>query len=114
MAAIDELLLMARDQGASDVHLTAMLPPMARINCMLTPLTEEKMTVPALEELIRPILNEAMSQRLEEEGQADFSYAIPREGRFRANVFRQRGSLAAVLRLVGTEIPPAETDTAAA
>jgi len=108
MAEIDKLLLTARDRGASDVHLTAMLPPMARINGELVPLTEEKLTVPVLEELIRPILNETMSERLDTEGQADFSYAIPREGRFRANVFRQRGSLAAVLRLVGTEIPPAE------
>ncbi|MBQ8846342.1 MAG: type IV pilus twitching motility protein PilT [Lachnospiraceae bacterium] len=108
MAEIDKLLLTARDRGASDVHLTAMLPPMARINGELVPLTEEKLTVPVLEELIRPILNETMSERLDTEGQADFSYAIPHEGRFRANVFRQRGSLAAVLRLVGTEIPPAE------
>lgn len=108
MAEIDKLLLMARERNASDVHLTAMLPPMARINGELLPLTEEKMTVAGLDELIRPILNETMSQRLDTEGQADFSYAIAGEGRYRVNVFRQRGSLAAVLRLVGTTIPPAE------
>lgn len=108
MAEIDELLLMAKERKASDVHLTAALAPKARINSELVSLTEEKLTVQRLEELIRPILTGAAAERVEEFGEADFSYAIPGKGRFRVNVFRQRGSLAAVLRLVGTEVPPAE------
>lgn len=108
MAEIDELLLMAKKRKASDVHLTAMLSPKVRINSELVSLTEEKLTVQRLEELIRPILTEAAAEKIEKFGEADFSYAISGEGRFRVNVFRQRGALAAVLRLVGTEVPPAE------
>lgn len=108
MAEIDKLLSVARERKASDLHLTAFLPPKARIHGDLIPLTEERLTVPQLEDLIRPMLNDDTRHRLEEEGQVDFSYAIPGEGRYRVNVFRQRGSLAAVLRLVGTTIPSAE------
>ena len=107
MAEIDSLLLMAKDKKASDVHLTAALPPKARINGELISLTEEKLTPERLEELILPIVNPAAAAKIEEFGEADFSYAIQGEGRFRVNVFRQRGALAAVLRLVGTTVPPA-------
>lgn len=108
MADIDRLLSKARERRASDLHLTAFLPPKVRINGELIPLTEDRLTVDQLKELITPMLNDTTRQRLDAEGQVDFSYAIPGEGRYRVNVFRQRGSLAAVLRLVGTVIPPAE------
>lgn len=108
MAEIDALLLMAKERNASDVHLTAMIPPKARVHGELVSLTEEKLTPARLEELIRPMLNPAAEEKIEEFGEADFSYAIQGQGRFRVNVFRQRGALAAVLRLVGTDVPPAE------
>ena len=108
MAEIDALLLMAKERKASDVHLTAALPPKARIHGELVSLTEEKLTPARLNELITPMLNPAAKEKMEQFGEADFSYAIVGEGRFRVNVFRQRGVLAAVLRLVGTTVPPAE------
>lgn len=108
MAEIDALLFMARERKASDVHLTAALPPKARVHGELVSLTEEKLTPQRLEDLIRPMLTEAATEKIEKFGEADFSYAIQGQGRFRVNVFRQRGALAAVLRLVGTEVPPAE------
>ena len=48
-------------------------------------------------------------QAQEEKGEVDFAYSIPEIGRFRVNAFKQRGSYAAVLRLVGTQIPSAES-----
>ncbi len=108
MAEIDELLLAAGELGASDVHLTASLPPKARIHGELISLREEALTVDRLKELVLPILSEKSKAALEELGQTDFSYAIPGMGRYRVNVFRQRGSLAAVFRLVNALVPPAE------
>ena len=108
MAEIDELLLAAGEKGASDVHLTASLPPKARIHGELVSLTEEALTVGRLKELVLPILSDAAKKSLDEDGQTDFSYAIQGKGRYRVNVFRQRGSLAAVFRLVSALIPPAE------
>lgn len=108
MAEIDELLLKAGEMGASDVHLTASVPPKARVHGELVSLTEEILTVERLRELIMPIVRESAKASLDEEGQADFSYAIPGKGRYRVNVFKQRGSLAAVFRLVNALVPPAE------
>lgn len=108
MAEIDELLLKAKSLGASDVHLTAMLQPKARINGLLTSLREERLTADELARLIDPMLTKSNRERLTEYGEVDFSYAIPGEGRFRVNVFHQRGTLATVLRLVSAEVPPAE------
>ena len=108
MAEIDSLLLKAKELKASDVHLTAAIPPKARIHGKLESLTDEPLTPARLQELIFPILNKAAQERLDEFGEADFSYAIIGEGRFRVNVFKQRGVYAAVLRLVGTDVPPAD------
>lgn len=102
---IDELLLMAKGKGASDVHMTVALPAKARINGTLISLTEDKLTMEKIKELVTPILNERTSRILEETGEVDFAYSIPGEGRFRVNVFKQRGTLAAVLRLVNSIIP---------
>ncbi|MBR6537171.1 MAG: type IV pilus twitching motility protein PilT [Lachnospiraceae bacterium] len=108
MAEIDSLLLRAKELKASDVHLTAAIPPKARIHGKLVSMTDEVLTPARLQELIFPILNEAAKERLDQFGEADFSYAIIGEGRFRVNVFKQRGVYAAVLRLVGTQVPPAD------
>ena len=108
MAEIDELLLAAGERGASDVHLTASLPPKARIHGELVSLTEEILTVERLRNLILPIVNESKKETLDADGEVDFSYAIPGKVRYRVNVFRQRGSLAAVFRLVSSMVPPVE------
>ncbi len=108
MAEIDELLLEAGDRKASDVHLTAFLPPKARIHGELVSLDEEVLSVSRLQELIFPILNERTKATLDSDGHVDFSYAVPGKGRYRVNVFRQRGSLAAVFRLVNTKVPAVE------
>jgi len=108
MAEIDELLLAAGERAASDVHLTVSVPPKARIHGELISLSEENLTIARLKELILPIVSEKNQKALDEDGEVDFSYAIPGKGRYRVNVFRQRGSLAAVFRLVSTIVPPAE------
>ncbi len=108
MAEIDSLLLKAKELKASDVHLTSMIPAKARINGQLVSISEEILTPARLEELLAPVINPAAAEKIAEFGEADFSYAIQGEGRFRVNVFKQRGALAAVLRLVGTDVPAAD------
>ena len=108
MAEIDSLLLKAKELKASDVHLTSMIPAKARINGQLVSIAEEILTPARLEELLAPVINPAAAEKIAEFGEADFSYAIQGEGRFRVNVFKQRGALAAVLRLVGTDVPSAD------
>ena len=56
-----------------------------------------------------PMVPERLRASLDETGEADFSHAIPGNGRFRVNVLKQKGALGTVIRLISTEIPSAES-----
>lgn len=108
MTTIDELLTIAKNMGASDLHVTVGLSPKCRVNGELCDMSDAKYMPNDTTELIMPIVPERLKETLVEKGEVDFSYSIPGVGRYRANVFRQRGSLAAAMRLVGTTIPTPE------
>lgn len=104
--AINELLTTAVNQKASDLHLTVGRPPMLRIYGELVPISGEiELNKAMIEELVAPILDEAHHKILDETGQVDFSYGIQNLGRFRVNLFRQRGAVSGVMRLIPTQIP---------
>jgi len=102
---IDELLRLALKNKASDLHLTVGVPPTLRIDGTILPLEEySKLTVADAEKLVLSIMNEKQKKAFEERGEFDFSYSIAGVGRFRVNAFRQRGSIAAVLRMISPKI----------
>lgn len=105
---IDELLRISKECGASDLHVTVGIPPKMRINGKLTDFNMEPLSPSGVQALVTPMLNEHNKAKLDEMGEVDFAYAIGGLGRFRANVFRQRGSYAIVIRIVGTKIPKAQ------
>lgn len=105
---IDDLLQYAHDHKASDLHITVGIPPKCRINGELMDMPYDKLLPPDTDALIRPLLGEHFSDVLERDGEVDFSYSIRSLGRYRVNVFKQRGSYAAVMRLVGTTVPAPE------
>jgi twitching motility protein PilU len=96
----------ARD--ASDLYLKAGLPPMMRVAGELVPLGQSPLT----DELIGLLAGEVMSDRhrrdFDERQRADIAYTSPALGRFRVNVYVQRGSTAAVIRRVKSQIPSFE------
>lgn len=102
---INDLLHAAVDSGASDVLLVAGSPPMFRIRGELQPAHLEALTPPVLETLFRQILSEERLARLEQNQDVDFAVAVPRLGRFRFNVHRQRGTYAAAVRHIPAEVP---------
>ncbi len=102
---INDYLIQAKSLGASDLHITVGVAPTCRVNGSLVPLSEELLKPADTEELITPILQEYTKSVFMEKGEVDLSYSIPGVGRYRVNVFRQRGSYAAVIRLVATNIP---------
>lgn len=108
MVTIDELLRLSKERGASDLHITVGIPPKIRIYGELEDLDYKRITPVDAENLVTPLFTERTRQTFDEKGEVDFAYAIPGVGRFRVNVFRQRGSYALVIRLVGTQIPKAE------
>ena len=106
---IEELLTIAKEKKASDVHVTVGLPPRIRINGELVDLDYPKMTPADCEELILSIMDERQKELFKDRGELDFSFSSPNVGRYRVNVFRQRGSVACAMRVVGTVIPKPES-----
>jgi len=107
--SIIEILQSALQKEASDVHITSGIPPVFRIKGHLIPQTQYPTLTPQLTyRLIFSLLTEEQKQKLQENKELDFSVGISGEGRFRVNAFWQRGSLAAVFRLIPWKIPTIE------
>lgn len=109
MVNIQDLLRISFEEKASDLHLTVGLPPLLRIHGELTTLEQyEPLTHMQMQEILAPLLDDAKKKKLDECGQVDFSYGVRGLARFRVNVFKQRGTYAAVMRLIPVEIVPLE------
>lgn len=106
---IDDLLTRARQIGASDLHVSVGIPPKCRVNGELVNLLEERIMPPDSKALVEQMIPGRLVERFNRDGEVDFSYAIRSVGRFRVNIFKQRGTLSFVIRLVNTEIPAPES-----
>jgi len=102
---INEILEKAMKFEVSDIHLTAGSEPIIREYGKLIRLDEEKLTPEALNEIVNEILSEKEIEGLNKEGAVDIAYSISSIGRFRVNIFVQRGSYAVAIRVVALEIP---------
>ncbi len=98
---LNDFLVEAFGSGASDLHITMGLPPMIRVDGKIGPLLDSpELTPGATRELIYDILSNDQRQRLETHWELDFSYSIPGTGRFRVNVYFQRGAIGAAFRTI--------------
>ncbi|HEY3171235.1 MAG TPA: ATPase, T2SS/T4P/T4SS family, partial [Thermoanaerobaculia bacterium] len=93
---------------ASDLHLKPMRPPLLRIKGKLVPLKSEALQPKELEDMLVEILTPAQKQKLENRQSVDLGYGLTGVARFRANVYVQRGSLAAVFRRIPFKLPSIE------
>ncbi len=105
MESFAELMTLAVERGASDVHLSAGLCPSARINGSIVQLFDNICIPEDVERFAREISSDEQLKTLEDRGEVDFAYSLPSVGRFRVNVFRQRGSLAMAARILNLNIP---------
>ncbi len=106
MVNIIDLLLLTMERRASDLHLTANMPPLLRVNGKLS--VVEDMPVLKKEDLRRLIygcLTDNQKQKFEKDLELDLSLHFPNTDRFRVNVHMQRGSVEAAFRRVSSEIP---------
>ncbi|HVC14160.1 MAG TPA: type IV pilus twitching motility protein PilT [Acidimicrobiales bacterium] len=107
---IDDLLRYAVRTGASDLHLTASMPPTFRLHGALRPLDEVgRIDNEMLRELIFGILTQSQREQFEAEHELDTSHEIAGVGRFRVNVCLQRGTVAVALRPIPNQVPALET-----
>lgn len=104
MKTLNELLRLSLEEKASDLHLTVGVPPVIRVNGKLEVLDEEKL-VPTYTKAYAKELLEDRFDAYEKAGEMDSSYSVSGIGRFRVNIYKQRGSDAIAIRNVGLKIP---------
>jgi twitching motility protein PilT len=105
---LDDLLRDACEKGSSDLHLTVGLPPVVRIDGSLRHLNYTPLAPNDTQRLVYDILSTDQVQWFEKTRELDFSYGVGGVGRFRVNVYRQRGSCGAALRSIPDRIPTLE------
>jgi twitching motility protein PilT len=98
---LNNILQVAIKNGASDIHIKAGLPPMFRVNGSLLPLRDAaRLTPEDIARVGQSIMNSQQVSQFRERLDVDFAYGVPGVGRFRVNVFHQRGAVGMVLRVI--------------
>jgi twitching motility protein PilT len=100
LTPMEDLLRLCVDENGSDIHITVGAPPAIRIKGALVKLQLRPLTAEDAESLARSIASEGVIHRVNTEGTADFSLTFLENNRFRVSLYRQRGALAMVLRLI--------------
>ena len=104
-ATMHDLLTLMIERGASDLHITTGTHPQIRLHGKLTALTQFEVQMPQdTQRLAYSVLNEGQKQKFEEENELDLSFGIQGLARFRCNVYRQRGAVAAAIRVIPVKI----------
>lgn len=94
--------------GASDVHITVGSPVVARIDNKLTQVSDYRLLPDDTIRIVRSILSDYQYSKFLEEGELDFSFPLHGLGRFRVNVYKQRGSFGLAFRVVPNDVPTLE------
>ena len=102
---LKKILILAEQQGASDIHLVVDRHPTLRIDGKLQSLTEEGILTPADTEVYAKVfLTDEKQSELTESGQTDFSYSLEDRSRFRINIFYQKGYISIAMRYITSKI----------
>ena len=109
MITMEDLLALLVRKGGSDLHISTGSPPRLRIDGILIPVETEYLTPDDTRRLATSVLTSDQIARLDRDLELDCSFELEGQGRFRANVFYQRGAVACVLRLVPHEIADFES-----
>lgn len=91
--------------GASDVHITVDLSPIARVNGKFVRLGYKSLTNEDVYNLLKQIIDEKLIHKINTQGELDFSISLSNGYRIRANAYKQKGNYAMVLRIIPKEIP---------
>src|SRR5438045_9103956 len=100
MPNLPELLKTLVEQNASYLHITTQSPPQIRVHGHLQRLAFPDLQPSETKQLVYSVLTDSQKKRFEESNELDFSFGLKGLARFRCTVFNQRGSVAAVYRLI--------------
>ena len=108
MFVLNDLLNLVVDNDASDLHLTVGTPPIIRVDGDLIPTDLDVLTPMDTRSLIYNMLTAEQQKAFEKDLELDISYSVHGFGRFRVNVYKQRGCVAAAFRIIPSKIPTLE------
>lgn len=103
--SIKQLLQIMVKQDASDLYITSNMPPSYRINAKVIPLKQPPLTAVQCEQLANATMSERQRAEFSEMMEMNLAIAYEGMGRFRVNIFRQRGDVGMVIRKITTEVP---------
>ncbi|MUG69591.1 PilT/PilU family type 4a pilus ATPase [Paenibacillus validus] len=106
--SVIDLLKLAYEKKASDIHITVHSPAVFRIHGDLKPVNCEVLTPARTVELARELMTNEQYQSFMSKGDLDFSYGIPDVSRYRVNAFQQKGNVSLTIRLIPSKIPQME------
>lgn len=104
MTSMHQLLQTMAEKGASDLHITTGSPPQMRIDGELVPMDMPPLSGSETKQLCYSVLTDAQKFKFEENNELDLSFGIKGLSRFRANIFMQRGAVAAAIRTIPYKI----------
>ncbi|HEV2714496.1 MAG TPA: PilT/PilU family type 4a pilus ATPase [Terriglobales bacterium] len=104
-----DLLVLATEKGASDLHLTAGAPPMMRVDGVIKPLMEDPLSAEDTRRLVIETLKEGQRSKLENDWQLDFALQVGDLGRFRGNACYVSGAIEANFRHIRSEVDDLKT-----
>ena len=100
-----EVLHIAYEHNASDIHLIANHPPMMRVNTVVTPMDFPVMSAELVREILTSMTNEQQRALFDRQQDLDFSYELDGVNRYRVNAHCQRGGIGLAMRIIRTEVP---------
>ncbi len=103
--AIDKMLKIMSDKGASDLFITAGVPPSIKLHGKMTPISTQSLSPDQARELVLGVMNEGQRREFSERRECNFAISARGVGRFRVSAFQQRNFAGMVLRRIETKIP---------
>src|SRR4051794_16440016 len=109
MGTMERILRLMAEKRASDVYLSAAAPAMIKINGQTLPINNQLLPADAPRALLAEVLPGSRMEELDATGELNMAHPVEGAGNFRFSAMRQRGSIAAVIRYIATEIPALES-----
>ena len=107
--AMERLLALMAEKKASDLFIAAGTPVQIKINGTTVPINQQRLEPPAIESLLREMLTDKQGAQFDHEGELNIGYGLRNVGSFRFSLFRQRGTVAAVVRYIPGDVPQFES-----
>jgi twitching motility protein PilT len=102
------MLMELVEKKGSDLHLRVGIPPIMRLHGGLNPLEDQRLNPNDVDEILGQILTPEQREKFEERSELDLALSVSKLGRFRINIYRQRGTPSIAIRAVNTEVPSFE------